>query len=187
MFGLPILKMSLICSYFSPVSASLFLKSLFSADVWPLLLIKKTNINSRATNPISIKLITVPKQPCQIRWKVKNAEIICYLVTSLVFLLPDNVQGKMMKTVNTGGENLHIFWATWAISMKFSGKMWTLIILKVTKKPALHDISRQHSIIKTTGEEGVEEEYTKFLKAWLWICKKGCCYIMPLYILNYIY
>ena len=108
------------------------------------------------------------------------------MVTSLVFLLPSNVQGKMMKIANIGEENLHIFWATWAISMKFSGKMWTLIILKVTKKPALHDISRQHSIIKTTGEEGVEQRYKKFLQAWFWICKKGCYYDMRLYILNYI-
>ena len=40
-----------------------------------------------------------------------------------------------------------------------------MVTLKFTKKPALHDISRQYNIIKTTGEEGVEEEYTKFLKA----------------------
>ena len=38
-----------------------------------------------------------------------------------------------MKTVNTDGENLHVFWKTWRISMKFSGKMWLMIILKVTK------------------------------------------------------
>ena len=30
-------------------------------------------------------------------------------------------------------EILEIFWTTWAISMKFSGKMWLLIILKVKK------------------------------------------------------
>ena len=38
-----------------------------------------------------------------------------------------------MKTVNIGGENLYIFWTTWRICMKFSGKMWLMIILKVTK------------------------------------------------------
>ena len=31
------------------------------------------------------------------------------------------------------GENLHIFWTNWGISMKFSGQMWLLITLKVTK------------------------------------------------------
>ena len=31
------------------------------------------------------------------------------------------------------GENLHIFWTIWGISMKFSGEMWLMIILKVTK------------------------------------------------------
>ena len=41
---------------------------------------------------------------------------------------------KLMKIVNTDGENLYIFWTAWGISMKFSGKMWLSIILKVTKK-----------------------------------------------------
>ena len=31
-------------------------------------------------------------------------------------------------------ENLHIFWATWLIKLKFAGKMWLSVILKVTKK-----------------------------------------------------
>ena len=42
-----------------------------------------------------------------------------------------------MKKVNIDGESLHIFWKTRgktrAISMRFSGKMWLMIILKVTK------------------------------------------------------
>ena len=40
---------------------------------------------------------------------------------------------EMMKIANFGGEILHISWKTWGISMKFSGKMWPIIILKVTK------------------------------------------------------
>ena len=40
---------------------------------------------------------------------------------------------KLMKIANTDREILHIFWTTWGISMKFSGKMCLLIILKVTK------------------------------------------------------
>ena len=38
-----------------------------------------------------------------------------------------------MKIVNIDRENLHIFWITWGISMKFSGKIWLMIILKFTK------------------------------------------------------
>ena len=29
-----------------------------------------------------------------------------------------------MKIANIDGENLHIFWTTWGISMNFLGKMW---------------------------------------------------------------
>ena len=38
-----------------------------------------------------------------------------------------------MKIVNIAGENLHIFWTTWGISMKFSGKIKFMIILKFTR------------------------------------------------------
>ena len=38
-----------------------------------------------------------------------------------------------MTTVNIDGENLHIFWTTWGNSIKFSGKILLIIILKVTK------------------------------------------------------
>ena len=38
-----------------------------------------------------------------------------------------------MKVANINREILHIFWTTWGILMKFSGKMWLMIILKVTK------------------------------------------------------
>ena len=40
----------------------------------------------------------------------------------------------MMKIANIEEYNLHIFWTTRGISMKFSGKMWLMIKLKVTKK-----------------------------------------------------
>ena len=42
-------------------------------------------------------------------------------------------RGKLMKIANIDREILHIFWTTSGISMKFSGKMWLMIILKVTK------------------------------------------------------
>ena len=38
-----------------------------------------------------------------------------------------------MKIANIVKESLHIFWTTCGISMKFSGMMWLMIILKVTK------------------------------------------------------
>ena len=38
-----------------------------------------------------------------------------------------------MKIVDNDGENLHIFWTTWGISVKFSGEMWLMTILKVPK------------------------------------------------------
>ena len=40
---------------------------------------------------------------------------------------------KMMKIANIDREILQIFWKTWWISIKFSGKIWPIIILKVTK------------------------------------------------------
>ena len=43
---------------------------------------------------------------------------------------------KLMKIVNIDGENLLIFWTKWGISMKTSGKMWLMIILKVIQNQA---------------------------------------------------
>ena len=40
---------------------------------------------------------------------------------------------KLMKIVNIDKENVHSLRTTWGISMKFSGKMCLMIILKVTK------------------------------------------------------
>ena len=39
-----------------------------------------------------------------------------------------------MKMLYINEENIHIFWTTGRISMKFSGKMWLVTILEVTKK-----------------------------------------------------
>ena len=41
---------------------------------------------------------------------------------------------KSLKIANIDREILDIFLKTWGISMKFSGKAWLMIILKVTKK-----------------------------------------------------
>ena len=40
---------------------------------------------------------------------------------------------KSMKIANIDREILHNFWTTWRISKKSSGKMWLMIIKKVTK------------------------------------------------------
>ena len=58
------------------------------------------------------------------------------MLTSLVSLYQGSVKKseKSMKIVNIDRENLHIFWTTWAILMKFSGKLRNMIILKATKK-----------------------------------------------------
>ena len=40
---------------------------------------------------------------------------------------------KLKKIANVEEENLHIFWTTWGMWMTFSGKMWLVIILEVTK------------------------------------------------------
>ena len=42
-----------------------------------------------------------------------------------------------MKIADIDRESLHILWTTGAISMKFSGKMWLMMILEVTKKHGL--------------------------------------------------
>ena len=40
---------------------------------------------------------------------------------------------KLMKIANIDRETIHIFWTTLEISIKFSGKMCLMILLKVTK------------------------------------------------------
>ena len=41
---------------------------------------------------------------------------------------------KLIKLANIDWEILHIFWTTWGTLITFSGKIWLMIILKVTKK-----------------------------------------------------
>ena len=48
---------------------------------------------------------------------------------------------KPREIVNINGENLHIFWTTGEISMKFSWKVWLMIILNVTKNRAWISLS----------------------------------------------
>ena len=58
---------------------------------------------------------------------------------------------KLMKIVNTDGENLDFFWTTREISMKFSGKMWLMIMLKVTKNQGF-TLSLEDTILEPTKQ-----------------------------------
>ena len=58
---------------------------------------------------------------------------------------------KLMKIVNIEDENFHIFWTTWGISMKLSGKKWFMIMIKVTENRASPFLWKK-KIRKTTGE-----------------------------------
>ena len=58
---------------------------------------------------------------------------------------------KNQRKVNIDGENLHLFWTTGGISMKFLGKMWLMIISKVTKTRSSPSLSRRYIFWKATG------------------------------------
>ena len=78
----------------------------------------------------------------KVRCRSKNADIICYMLT-YIFICNKKMSKnpkKMIKLVNTVEENFHIFQTTSEISMKCSGIMCLLIILKVTKKQGLPPI-----------------------------------------------
>ena len=61
---------------------------------------------------------------------------------------------KTMKIANIDREIIHIFWMTLGISMKLSGKLCLMIILKVTKKPGFYPPFRRYIFRKTTGGRG---------------------------------
>ena len=67
------------------------------------------------------------------------------MLTSLVSLQEENIKRseKSVKTINIEGEHLHIFRMTWGISIKFSVKMWLMIIMKVTKNQGC-TLSKKH-------------------------------------------
>ena len=75
---------------------------------------------------------------------------------SLVSLYQGNVKKseQLMKIVNIDGEILYIIWTTWGISMKLSGKMWIMIILKVSKNQGFTLQPRRYTFGKTTGGGG---------------------------------
>ena len=74
------------------------------------------------------------------------------MLKSLVVLQQGNVKKpkKSMKMVNIEVENLRIFWMSCGSSVKLSGMMWLMIILKV-KKTGLLLFFKKRKIGKTTG------------------------------------
>ena len=69
--------------------------------------------------------------------KMLTSSAISWIIISFVTRKYQKTQKKWwksMKIANIDKESLHIFWMNWGFSLKFSGKMWLIIILKVTKK-----------------------------------------------------
>ena len=77
----------------------------------------------------------------------------------------------MIKIVNIEGENVHIFWMTWGISMNFSGKMWVMNDnIKSHKKIGFTLFQKDTFFGKATG--GAQS--TELLSFWVfWV---GCQY-----------
>ena len=67
-----------------------------------------------------------------------------------------------MKIANIDRESLHIFWTIWRISMKFSEKMWLMIVLKVTQNQGL-TLSLEDVFGETTDEGGSNWLHPAFL------------------------
>ena len=60
---------------------------------------------------------------------------------------------KLMKIANIDREILHIFWTTWGIPMKFSGKMWLMIIIEVTKNQGFNLSLKDTFFKKPQGDQ----------------------------------
>ena len=59
-----------------------------------------------------------------------------------------------MKMFNIEVEDLYISWMTWGISVEFSGKIWLIITLKVTKNQGFTLSLENKFWKKTTGWGG---------------------------------
>ena len=94
------------------------------------------NGRSFSANCYQKNKVVILNQNIFIWWK---ADITCYMLATLVSLQQRNVKKskKSMKMVNIEGENLHIFWMTWGISMNILGKMWFMLTLQVIITGAL--------------------------------------------------
>ena len=98
----------------------------------------------------------------KICWKWKNADIICYNLTSLVFFVSSwcqkiqKIDENWWKLANINRECPHIYGTTWGNSMTFSGKTFLKIISKVTKKTRFLPLLKRYSFRKTTGGDQIE-------------------------------
>ena len=64
------------------------------------------------------------------------ADVISFSVTRK-YQKTQKIDENRKKLANTEREIPHIFWTSSVISMKFSGKMWLMKLLKVTKNQGL--------------------------------------------------
>ena len=92
------------------------------------------------------------------------------MLTSSVYLQWRNVKKskQLMKLANIDKENLHIFQTTWGSSMKFSGKMCLVIILKVTKKQGF-TTSLENTVLKKPqggGQNYPTPSLVRFKSSW---------------------
>ena len=62
---------------------------------------------------------------------------------------------KIANIINT--ENLHIFWATWGIPMKFSRKMWLMIIIKSQKSRISFTLSLEDTVLEKAAFLGLQK------------------------------
>ena len=84
----------------------------------------------------------------KVGWSKENPDIICYMLTTLVYLQQGYVK-KSKKIINIDKENLDVFRMTWGIPMKFSEKNW---IIKSHEKPGFYVLSR-NTVWKKPQEE----------------------------------
>ena len=85
-----------------------------------------TRYNSQRANLILIyNFIKLLNNLFKVGWGLKNADIICNMLRSLVSLQQGNVKKseKLIKIINIVEKNIDIFWPTWGISVKLLGKM----------------------------------------------------------------
>ena len=72
-----------------------------------------------------------------------------------------NADFRLTKIVNIDKENHHIFRATRGISMKFSGKMCLMIILKVIKSQGI-TLSMKNAVLEKT--QGVVQSNIQYFQ-----------------------
>ena len=76
---------------------------------------------------------------------------------------------KMIEIVNIDGGNLHIFWKTWEILMKFSGKLWIMTILK-SKKVERLNLSLEDTFLEKPHGRGIQlDPASSFLSVERWV------------------